>query len=204
MATAHLPWRRARSRSTSSIGVLRSASLKTRCSPLARSMPRRTAAPLPVFCSSVSTCNCGHSSAMVRDMATVPSLLPSSTIRTSYGSSRPSRYARILTSVAGSRCCSLYAGTMMLSIAGSPSRTLRCGLAALEPPVHGEHRLASKAPGLDRQAPRPFKTDATDKGGRTAHPAGEEVEGATDADARGGADRPEVTIQEELLTASAE
>src|ERR1022692_3313153 len=204
MATAVFPRNRARNCSTSSMGVLRSASLNTRCSPVARSMPRRTAAPLPVLRSSASTCSCGQPSAMVRDIARVLSLLPSSTTSTSYGSPRPSRYARILTRVAGRRCSSLYAGTMMLSICASASGAQCGGFAPLEPPVDREHQLPAHPPWLDRKPPGPFEADPADRSRRAPHPAGEEVEGAADADARCRADRPEIAVQEVFLTAGAE
>src|ERR1700688_1203111 len=92
---------------------------------------------------------------------------------------------------------------MMLSTGRSASGAQR-GLAALEPPEDGEHRLTPKAPRLVRQPPGPFEAGTTDGGGCAAHPAGEEVEGATHADSRGGPDGAEVAVEKELLTACAE
>src|ERR1700686_3992804 len=93
---------------------------------------------------------------------------------------------------------------MMLSTGRSASGAECGGLATLEPPEDWEHRLTPKTPRLVRQPPGPFEAGTADGGGRAAHPAGEEVEGAADADSRRRSDGAEVTIEKELLTAGAE
>ena len=118
IATWQWPTSRSRSRCSSSSGVLRSASLKARCSPRARSMPSRTAAPLPLFPSKLTTVSCGHLPAQRRASAAVSSVLPSSTTITSYSSSAASRYCRMRSRVPGSLSASLYAGTTTLRVTG--------------------------------------------------------------------------------------
>ena len=108
--------RRSRSLGSSSIGVLRSASLKARTSPPAASIPARTAAPFPSFLGRLMTRSCGHELAAAWATETVASALPSSTTITSYGSPAPSRYCRTRSSVAERRCSSLKAGITRLSI----------------------------------------------------------------------------------------
>src|ERR1700686_2185929 len=93
---------------------------------------------------------------------------------------------------------------MMLSTGRSASGAEDGGLAALEPPEDGEHRLTPKTPRLVRQPPGPFEAGTTNGRWRAAHPAGEEVEGAAHADSRGGSDGAEGTVEKELLTAGAE
>src|ERR1019366_1052526 len=93
---------------------------------------------------------------------------------------------------------------MMLSIGGSPAGAKGGRLAALEPPVDGEHRLPPEAPGLDGEPPRPFEPDSTDQRRSAAHPAGEEVKRTADTDTRRGSDRPQVPVEEQFLPSGTE
>src|SRR5579862_2947917 len=93
---------------------------------------------------------------------------------------------------------------MMLSIRRSRPDAQGGGLAALEPPVDGEHRLPPNAPWLERKAPCPFETDPAHHRRRPANAPGEVVERAADTDTGGGADGPEVAVEEKFLPAGAE
>ena len=107
-------------RSTSSIGVLRSASLKTRCSPLAVSMPSRTAAPLPVFCVEGEHLQLRPALGGLdgdRDRVVGAAVVDDQHLVRLVGVRRGTRASS--TRVAGRRCSSLYAGTTMLSIGRS-------------------------------------------------------------------------------------
>jgi hypothetical protein len=107
IATRQAPVSRSRSRGSSAMGTLRSASLKARWSPWAASMPARTAAPLPSLTPRAITWSCGQPSAMCWAHSTVSSRLPSSTTMTSYSSPAESMWARTAARVAGRRRCSL-------------------------------------------------------------------------------------------------
>ena len=136
--------------SSSSIGADRSASVDRIQSPLAASIPLRTAYPLPRFPGlrrsrhEFSPCGLRPARPCRRGSRRRPPEFPPTGIGDS------PHNARMRSSVAGRRCCSLYAGMTMESVSKSTARTL-----FKIPPVCGFQSLAQWNASLPAQRREP-------------------------------------------------
>ena len=192
MATWQAPPSRSRSRGSSSIGVLRSASVKRRCSPRARSIPARTAAPLPWLRPSAT-----HGE--LRPAARQPTRRRRRCRRCCRRRRRsprtppptPSRYSRTRAERRGDALALVEGGDDDADHRRASRRSSHQNWGSTS---CRRHRLGSRASRHSHSSP----ARRTGAGARRAV-AGQVVEGAADADAHPSAHGAEVVAQEALL-----